>query len=146
MFFFYSKNIETEKHRLLFDEAQIFIKHIQKEEDFEMADIEKLLLTFTGRTLIWYMITYVSRRIIANYRMLKDSITIIRNDCLHVPVIIHFLYNFMPKLLSHMNQIKMAFRKSLKPENLENLLFLKLNKEKDIDYKSLALELVLKWN
>ena len=45
-----------------------------------------------------------------------------------------------------MNQIKMAFRKSLKPENLENLLFLKLNKEKDIDYKSLALELVLKWN
>ena len=46
---------------------------------------------------------------------------------------------------SHMAQIKTAFRNCLKPKNLENLMFLTLNKNKAIDYQSLAYELFKTW-
>ena len=36
---------------------------------------------------------------------------------------------------SHMSQIKTAFRNALDPKNLENLLFLTLNKDSYIDYQ-----------
>ena len=44
-----------------------------------------------------------------------------------------------------MNQIKTAFRMKMKPENLENLLFLVLNKTKTKDYKTIAFELANIW-
>ena len=40
---------------------------------------------------------------------------------------------------------KVLHKYKLKPENLENLLFLTLNKHKTIDYQSLAYELIKTW-
>ena len=40
---------------------------------------------------------------------------------------------------------KVLYKYKLKPDNLENLLFLTLNKHKTIDYQSLAYELIKTW-
>ena len=47
---------------------------------------------------------------------------------------------------SHMNQIKNAFRNRMKPQNIEILMFLTLNKNKSIDYKNIAIKLSKKYN
>ena len=47
---------------------------------------------------------------------------------------------------SHMNQIKNAFRTRLLPENLENLMFLTLNKDKEVDFENSAMKMARKFN
>ena len=45
-----------------------------------------------------------------------------------------------------MNQIKNAFRTRLLPENLENLMFLTLNKDKEVDFENSAMKMARKFN
>ena len=45
---------------------------------------------------------------------------------------------------SHMNQIKNEYRNRMTAENLENLMFLTLNKGREINYTDIAIKLAKK--
>ena len=70
----------------------------------------------------------------------RDEMKNLQKLC-RLPLIFHLFTMLCESCFSHMNQIKKAYRSRMTSENLENLMFLTLNKGREINYQDIAIKL-----
>ena len=121
---------------------KLWIRHLLKKP---MVTANTKILMMTKTSSIWG-ISYLSYYGYSQETMTMFLLKTPQMFLLFKMMIFPFSTVLCESCFSHMNQIKNAFRTRLLPENLENLMFLTLNKDKEVDFENSAMKMARKFN